>query len=98
MRAFLLSFLYPPPLSHSMKLFIYPIQEKTAQSISLTLIGSLYRMKTDIVYRPLLKKRELLLSFSQNSLMWVISFVTAVTARQRTSTGLKTKNREKAFL
>lgn len=40
LQAFLLPFLYQPSLFNLTKLFIYPIQEKTVQSISPTLIGS----------------------------------------------------------
>lgn len=77
-QAFLLSFLYQPSLFNLTKLFIYPIQEKTVQSISPTLIG--YCLQTIT-----LKKERITIviffSFSQKSLMWVISFVTAATAK-----------------
>lgn len=77
-QAFLLSFLYQPSLFNLTKLFIYPIQEKTVQSISPTLIG--YCLQTIT-----LKKERITIviffSFSQKSLMWVISFVTAATTK-----------------
>lgn len=86
-QAFLLSFLYQPSLFNLTKLFIYPIQEETVQSISPTLIG--YCLQTITLKK---KKRItiVIFFFLQSKKFDVGNFIrNSCDNKKRQSTGLK---------